>query len=80
MATINKLLIFRGLTNTEQSWRGEVMALDATLQQAKVKRGGNFSSWIANSLNLSVGDQVIAKNKAVISKLPPNVDYLAITI
>ena len=80
MATINKLLMFRALSQEETSWRGEVVAIDEDLQQVKVKRGDIFASWISNSLSLVVGDQVIAKNKAVVSKLPLATDYVTLEL
>ena len=80
MATINKLLMFRALSPEDVSWRGEVLAIDAGQQQAKVKRGATVSFWVSNSMTLTVGDQVVVKNKAVTSKLPPYVDYAELTL
>ena len=80
MATINKLLMFRALSPEQTSWRGEVLAVDTDLQQVKVQRGATFSMWISTGMNLAIGDQVLIKNKAVISKLPPNVNYAELTL
>lgn len=80
MATINKLLQFRALSPEQASWRGEVVSFDADLQQAKVKRGSTFSMWVTTGMALVAGDQVIVKNKAVINKLPPYVDYAELTL
>lgn len=80
MATINKLLMFRALSPEQTSWRGEVLTVDTALQQVKVKRGATFSMWIPTAMTLQVGDQVLVKNKAVISKLPLNVDYAELTL
>ena len=80
MATINKLLKFKNLSIQEQSWIGEVTQIDESRQLVKVKRGPSFSLWISNSLTLSVGDKVLAKDKAVTKKLLPTTDYLSIEL
>lgn len=80
MATINKLLQFRALSPEQASWRGEVLSVDTGLQQVKVKRGATFSLWISTGVSLAIGDQVLIKNKAVISKLPLNVNYAELTL